>query len=194
MPPDDALRPTSVPQLSGGTGATEFVRYVAFLRGVSPVNAKMAELRACFEKLGFTDIKTVLSSGNVVFTGPVKSELTLGQTIESGMARHLPRSFPTIVRRVDYLTTLLAQDPYAGFRISAKDKRVVTFLSELHEGKLSLPIELEGARILAVKGGEVFTVYEPNNKGPVFMTLIERTFGKHVTTRTLDTVKKCVAS
>ncbi len=194
MPPDDALQPTSVPQLSGGKEALEFERYVAFLRGVSPVNAKMAELRACFERLGFTDIKTVLSSGNVVFTGPVNSEPTLAETIESGMARHLPRSFPTIVRRVEYLTTLLAQDPYAGFRISAKDKRVVTFLSERYQGKLVLPIELDGARILAVKGGEVFTVYEPSIKGPVFMTLIERTFGKHVTTRTLDTVKRCVAS
>jgi hypothetical protein len=27
-------------------------------------------------------------------------------------------------------------------------------------------------------------------KGPVFMTLIEKTFGKEVTTRTWDTVKK----
>jgi hypothetical protein len=31
----------------------------------------------------------------------------------------------------------------------------------------------------------------PNANGPVFMTLLERTFGKDITTRTLDTVQKC---
>ena len=32
--------------------------------------------------------------------------------------------------------------------------------------------------------------YLPNPKGPVFMTLIEKTFGKAVTTRTWETVTK----
>jgi uncharacterized protein (DUF1697 family) len=50
-------------------------RYVAFLRGVSPMNAKMAELKRCFEGAGYTDVKTVLSSGNVVFDVRAKSKL-----------------------------------------------------------------------------------------------------------------------
>jgi hypothetical protein len=29
-------------------------RYVAFLRGVNPMNARMAELRRCFERIGNT--------------------------------------------------------------------------------------------------------------------------------------------
>ncbi len=51
-------------------------------------------------------------------------------------------------------------------------------------------MELDGARILAVQGREAFTAYVPSPKGPVFMTLIEKTFGKDVTTRTWDTVAK----
>jgi len=34
----------------------------------------------------------------------------------------------------------------------------------------------------------------PGESGPVFMKLIEMTFGKEVTTRTWDTVKKCAES
>jgi hypothetical protein len=50
----------------GGSGNGGVMRrYVAFLRGVNPMNAKMAELRRCFETAGFTDVRTVLSSGNV---------------------------------------------------------------------------------------------------------------------------------
>ena len=41
-----------------------------------------------------------------------------------------------------------------------------------------------------MRGREVFTTYLPTPKGPVFMTLIEKTFGKDVTTRTWDTIKK----
>lgn len=166
-------------------------RYVAFLRGVSPMNAKMADLKKCFEKLGFKDVKTVLSSGNVVFTGAAKSEASLAKTIEAGMLKHLPRSFPVIVRKVDHLLTLLKADPYSDFRISPKAKRVVTFLSEPHHRVLSLPIEHDGAQILSVKGTEVFTAYVPSERGPIFMTFIEKTFGKNVTTRTWDTIRKC---
>ena len=67
-------------------------RYVALLRGVSPMNAKMADLKSCFETLGFTDVKTVLSSGNVVFSSTLKSDKKLLAMIEAGMSADLPRS------------------------------------------------------------------------------------------------------
>ena len=168
-------------------------RYVALLRGVSPMNARMPDLKACFESIGFTDVKTVLSSANVVFTSNKKSEPALVRSIESGMANHLSRSFPVIVRTTEHLLAMLRTDPYSGF-ISPNAKRVVTFLSQPHPESLLLPIELDGAQILAVNGSEVFTAYVPNERGPIFMTLIEKTFGKSVTTRTWDTVKKCGAA
>jgi hypothetical protein len=59
---------------------------------------------------------------------------------------------------------------------------------------LKLPIESDGARILCMRGAEVFSAYLPNPRGPVFMNLIERTFGKDVTTRTWDTVRRVGAA
>ncbi|QIL72649.1 DUF1697 domain-containing protein [Diaphorobacter sp. HDW4B] len=168
-------------------------RYAAFLRGVSPMNAKMADLKACFEKLGLTEVRTVLSSGNVVFSSTARSEKNLRSMIEAGMSADLPRSFPVILRRLDHLQKLLSANPFAGFDVSPQAKRVVTFLSEPNAANLSFPMELQGARILAVQDGEVFTAYVPHEDGPVFMSLIEKTFGKNVTTRTWATVQKCVA-
>ena len=166
-------------------------RYVAFLRGVSPMNAKMAELKSCFEMAGFTDIKTVLSSGNVAFDARTTSEAVLVRKAEATMTKQLSRTFYTIVRPANVLRELLEVDPYAAFRLPANAKRVVTFLRERHTEKLTLPIEVDGARILAINDREIFTAYVPNPRGPVFMTLIEKTFGNNVTTRTWDTVKKC---
>ena len=43
-------------------------RYAAFLRGVMPTNCAMPALRDAFAAAGYTDVRTVLGSGNVVFT------------------------------------------------------------------------------------------------------------------------------
>jgi len=167
------------------------MRYVAFLRGVSPTNANMAELRRCLENAGYSNVKTVLASGNVVFDANSRSATALAAEIEAAMAKDLGRSFMTIVRSSKSLQALIEADPFARHRLPAHAKRVVTFLRVPHKGKISLPIEVDGAKILAVRGGEAFTAYVPSPKGPVFMTLIEKTFGKDVTTRTWDTVQKC---
>ena len=57
--------------------------YVTFLRGVSPANANMADLKRCFEHAGFTNIKTVLSSGRAVFDAQATSEAQLEQRAET---------------------------------------------------------------------------------------------------------------
>lgn len=158
------------------------------------MNLKMHDLRACLEAAGFRDVKTVLASGNVIFTTQATSESATERAVEQVIKRDLGKVFYTIVRSVDHLRTLVEANPFAAFRTPKDAKRVVTFLREPHTSKLSLPIELDGARILATRGREVFTVYTPSPRGPVFMSLIERTFGENVTTRTWDTVLKCVAA
>jgi len=46
----------------------DMTRYAAFLRGVNVggVNLKMAEVAKAFEAAGFTDVRTILASGNVL--------------------------------------------------------------------------------------------------------------------------------
>jgi len=154
------------------------------------MNAKMHELKQTFEAAGFTDVRTLLSSGNVVFTARAASEAALQQKAEAAMMKQLGRNFLTIVRPVETLREMLASDPYRPFRLPSDAKRIVTFLRERPASKLTLPTELHGARILAVSGSEVFSAYLPTPKGPVFMTLIEKTFGSEQTTRTWDTVAK----
>jgi uncharacterized protein (DUF1697 family) len=165
-------------------------RYAAFLRGVMPTNCKMPALKRAFERAGFTDVKTVLSSGNVVFSARTASPAALERKAEAAMKQHLGQSFLTIVRPVDELQAMLAADPYRTFRLEPGSKRVVTFLRGTPKAKLALPLELHGARILRQQGGEVFSAYVRTPKGPVFMQLIEKTLGKEVTTRTWETIAK----
>ena len=169
-------------------------RYVAFLRGVSPMNARMPQLRRCFEQAGFTNVRTLLSSGNVVFDAPSRSASAIARKAEATMERELDRTFRTFVRPASHLRALIDADPFAGWELAADAKRVVTFLHAAGAGDTALPRQQDGLRILAVKEADVFTAYIPTPGNPRFMALIEKTFGADVTTRTWETVKKCAAA
>lgn len=152
----------------------------------------MAELKKCLATAGFGAVKTVLASGNVVFDSRAVSRESLERKVEAAMQKSLGRVFATTVRSIEELAALQAADPYKSFVLPAKAKRVVTLLHAEPTRKVKLPIELDDARILCVKGTEVFSAYVPNAKGPVFMALIEKTFGKDLTTRTWDTIGKVI--
>src|SRR5262252_4895631 len=104
-----------------------------------PTNCKMADLKRAFEAAGFTDVKTVLGSGNVVFSARAATDAALQRKAEAAMDKQLGRTFLTMVRPVDALRALLAADPYAGVALAPGSKRVVTFLREPGRGKLKLP-------------------------------------------------------
>lgn len=160
---------------------------------MSPLNAKMPELKRAFEQAGFEDVETLLTSGNVVFSARGGSERAIAQRAEAAMTQHLGRSFVTFIRSVDQLRQLLQTFPYAGYRPRPRSKRVVTFLDESPPHMPSLPLELPGVRILCVAGREVFSDYAAETRGPALMQLLQKTFGKSNTTRTWQTVEKAAA-
>lgn len=168
-------------------------RYIALLRGVSPMNCRMPVLQRCLEDAGFTAVKTLLSSGNVAFSTPRSATpAALQKRLEAAMREGADYAFATVVRTASHLQQLIADDPFAAFELPPGSKRVVTFLREPASApEVALPLAWQDARILARRGGEVLCSYVPGDRGPVFMTLLEKTFGKAITTRTWDTVAKC---
>ena len=163
-------------------------RYAAFLRGVMPTNASMEALRRAFEGAGYTNVKTVLASGNVVFDSRATTIPALERKVEAVIEKGLGKRFLTIVRPVDELRRLLERDPYRG-RAKPEAKRIVTFVRG-PVAALELPIERDGATLLHLDKDVLFSAYLPTPKGPVFMALIEKAVGKDQTTRTWQTIEK----
>jgi uncharacterized protein (DUF1697 family) len=65
------------------------VRYVALFRGINVGRAKrvaMADLRALVAELGYTDVRTLLNSGNVVFSAPAATARGAAPRIEQALA------------------------------------------------------------------------------------------------------------
>ena len=167
-------------------------KYAALLRGVMPTNCKMADLRKALESAGFTDVKTVISSGNAVFSSRKAPEATIARKCEAAMQKVMGRSFMTFVRSIDHLQSLLDRDYFATQTLPANAKRNVTFIADPPKTKPRLPVDLRGARICGLEGDVAYTYYIPGLADPSFMTSIEKTFGKGVTTRTWETVGRIV--
>jgi uncharacterized protein (DUF1697 family) len=158
--------------------------YAAFLRGVSPMNSKNPDLVRAYTKAGFEDVAAVASSGNVVFRG----KGTLGAIEKRAAAA---TKFGTFVRPVADLEALLASDPWDELRVPREAKRLVTFLRE-RINPPKLPLTAGNFTIYAARDREVFSAYirEPGNAA--FMGVIEKTFGKDITSRTWDAIARIV--
>ncbi len=75
-------------------------RFAAFLRGVNVGGNKkvpMAELRAMLAELGYTEISTLLNSGNALFSATGKAEQH-ARKIEAGILARLGIEVPVIVK------------------------------------------------------------------------------------------------
>ena len=100
-------------------------RYAAFLRGVNlgKRTVKSAELRAAFEELGFSDVKTLLASGNVLFDA--KPTKTLKDKIEAGLEAQFGFEVEAfhqakIVRLIVVLRHLEVDEGIAAFELQAR--------------------------------------------------------------------------
>ncbi|MBX7195867.1 MAG: DUF1697 domain-containing protein [Sandaracinaceae bacterium] len=189
-----STKPTAPRAASSNRAATKTATstprtHAAFLRGVMPTNCKMSELAAALSRGPFTNVATVLGSGNVVFTTALTDRAAIERALSEAMQRHLGRVFVPYVRSLAELEALVAADPFAPFALSPSAKRVVTFLPAA-PARTSPPSARHGAQILAVRGTEALTAYERSEHGPVFMELLTETFGDAATTRTWDTLLK----
>ncbi len=91
------------------------IPYLALFRGVNNVGAArrvaMADLRALFEGLGFRDVRTLLNSGNVVFSVPARGRGDLRVRIEKALASKLGLTSPVIILSADEVTAAVRDNP-----------------------------------------------------------------------------------
>lgn len=77
------------------------MRWVLLLRAVNVGGRNtvpMAELRALLEDLGHTEVRTVLNSGNAVFTSRQRSAVSIAAAVESGLRDRLEVEVRACVR------------------------------------------------------------------------------------------------
>jgi uncharacterized protein (DUF1697 family) len=89
-------------------------RFVALLRGVNVGGAKrvpMAQWRAQLEQLGYTDVATLLNSGNAVFRAARGSAAQHAAQIAAALREQLGIDAPVIVKSAAELEAIVAGNP-----------------------------------------------------------------------------------
>jgi uncharacterized protein (DUF1697 family) len=115
---------------------------IALLRGINVGRAKrvaMADLRTLVEELGFTDVRTVLNSGNVVFGGLTQAAADAAADIETALVRRLGVAARVTVLSAQELRVVMDGNPLVAQ--STDHARLVAFmLSGADQRKLLAPL------------------------------------------------------
>ncbi|MFN7991388.1 MAG: DUF1697 domain-containing protein [Candidatus Micrarchaeia archaeon] len=161
--------------------------YVAFVRGINVggKTVKMDALRKMFESLGYNDVSTFKASGNVIFDAS-GSEKANTKKIESGLHKLIGSETRVILRAMDSLKEMVAGEPFKGVKDEPGTRLYVTFLPDGARPKTKE--RGDGTYSMRAAGSEIYSVLSPAAKTVDIMGMLDKEFGKVVTTRNWNTV------
>lgn len=91
-------------------------KFVALLRGINVGKANrvpMADLRALLTELGYTDVATLLNSGNAVFRATKGTQAKHAANIAAALSEGLKLDIPVIVKSAKELSAIVGENPLA---------------------------------------------------------------------------------
>src|SRR6266496_3599580 len=172
-------------------------KFVAFLRGINVGGnklIKMEDLKKCFASAGFKNVKTILASGNVLFESANADENALAKKIADKLKAELGHDVGIQIRSIDEIQKLADRAPFKKIKVTPETRLYITFLPEKPKSKLKIPYASpeKDFRILEVTNREVCTAItiSPGRATTEMMGILEKEFGKNITTRNWNTVGK----
>lgn len=171
-------------------------KYVALLRGINVGKHKvpMADLRNEMEGMGFDAVKTLLNSGNVVFETKKVPESELEEKISMQLEAFFGFPIPVMVRTRQAIRQIISDNPFEGIEVDKNTRLYVSFLkTAIKQAPFDIPKASSDSsfRIIACKPAEVVSVLDLSiSNTPNAMDMLEKSFGKDITTRNWNTVLK----
>lgn len=106
--------------------------YLVLLRGINVGGSniiKMADLRKCFEEMGFDNVLTYIQSGNVIFTSKKKAK-SITSIVQKGLEKHFRYTTPVFVLTKKQLVKVVKEAPKTFGKEPKKYRYDVMFLRE----------------------------------------------------------------
>ncbi len=175
------------------------VYHVALLRAVNVAGHQrvaMADLRDLLNRLGFTEARSLLASGNLVFRSRDQPTAQLERLLESEAARGLGLETDFFVRTAEQWHAIVAANPFPEEAKRDPARLLVMTLKDAPKPTAiqSLEAAITGPETLHVTSREAYLVY-PAGMGHSRLTtaLIEKKLGTRGTARNWNTVLKLEA-
>lgn len=172
-------------------------RYAAFLRAINVGGhvVKMDRLRALFVEMGFSDVATVIASGNVIFHSPARSARQLEGLIERELRAALSYDVTTFIRSPAELEALVNYTPFARTDLEAPGATLLVHFCQ------SAPSDDACGRLLSLRtptddfhvaGREAFWLCKTRMSESIIFKKgsLEKVLGVPMTARNMNTVKK----
>lgn len=170
-------------------------RHVALLRAINVGGhtVTMARLRALFDSLQFTDVATVIASGNVLFTARTTALERLERRIEAHLLGALGYDVATFLRNAAELRDVAAYRPFSSDMLSPGHALTVVFLKRPADAAARRAIlALRTATdAFQVHGREAYWLRHGRiSDSKVTGARLEKAAGGPVTARNITTVRK----
>jgi uncharacterized protein (DUF1697 family) len=170
--------------------------YFGFLRGINVGGHKqvaMADLRELLTQRGFTDVRSLLQSGNLVFRGKARTGAQLERMLEAEAKKRLALQTDFFVRTAPEWQAVVARNPFHEAAERDPGHLVVMLLKDAPRAKdvEALQAANTGPEVVRVDGRHAYIVY-PTGIGRSRLTnaLIEKKLGTRGTGRNWNTVLK----
>jgi uncharacterized protein (DUF1697 family) len=142
----------------------------------------MSDLTALCEDAGFSDVKTYIQSGNVVFKTRL-SESKARAVLEKALTKKLGVPATVILRSCEQLEALVKANP---FKTEPGNRVAVIFMNEGPSAKAVAAVVSPDGERLKLAAPDLFVHY-PNGMGTSKLKL---PFAKNATARNINTVAK----
>lgn len=163
------------------------MKYAAFLRGIDPGDPKKSNesLRKVFESLGYSNVRSFISSGNILFESPSNNIEELENEIEAALLKSIGKPCYTIVKSKEELEEFIATSPFGDLKHDSVSYLIVTFFRKIPDN-----FEMGKSLKFDKKIKALCTVIDTtaSSKTPDFMVHLEKNYGKEITTRTINTL------
>jgi uncharacterized protein (DUF1697 family) len=124
--------------------------YVALLRAVNVGGTgklPMTELRAMCEAIGFANVRTYISSGNVVFS-TAASETAVKTALEHALETHAGKPVGVMVRTSAEIAAVVTASPFAA---AAGNRAIAIFLDEPPPADVLTGVTMKRSRLASAK-------------------------------------------
>ena len=170
------------------------MRWAALLKGINIGGKKipMTELKALVEKLGHTDVKTLLASGNVVFTAIETDGVKLEASLEQALATWGLKT-DVVARNLKDLDAVIAANPFPAAATDHPNHLLVAFHRDPVPGGLidKIPTIYDGPELLKAVDRELFIDFpEDVGHSKLLPAMAKLKFPKLATMRNWNTVRK----
>jgi uncharacterized protein (DUF1697 family) len=171
--------------------------YVALLRGINVGKNKrvaMADLRAAIESLGYGDVRTLLNSGNAVFTSKRALKRNAAEELREALVTKTGVSSRFTLRSADELAATIAANPLV--KVATDHTRLfAAFVTDADDMKLVKPLMTQPWKPEAMaRGPSAVYVWCPNGLlESKASAAVAKVLGDGVTVRNWATVTKLAA-